>query len=77
MDLSSFNLSFFSGNQIFSGFICVCDFSAHSHKDTINMMGGATAVVTLLEPEDRDRLETERRIRGFTCYTFLTAQKKT
>ena len=41
------------------------------------MMGGATAVVTLLEPEDRDRLETERRIRSFTRYTFLTVQKKT
>jgi len=49
------------GNRIFSGFTCVCDFCAHSHKDTNNMMGGATAVVTLLRPEDRDRvrLETE------------------
>jgi len=47
------------GNQIFSGFTCVCDFCAHSHKDTNNMMGGATAVVTLLRPEDRDGVETE------------------
>jgi len=44
------------GNRIFSGFTCVCDFCAHAHKDTNNMVGGATAVVTLLRPEDR-RLE--------------------
>jgi len=37
----------------FSGITCVCDFCAHSHKDTNNMVGGATAVVTLLRPEDR------------------------
>ena len=48
-----------SGNRIFSGFTCVCDFCAHAHKDTNNMMGGATAVVTLLRPEDRDGVETE------------------
>ena len=59
--LSIFNLSInpCSGNQIFSGFTCVCDFCAHSHKDTNNMTGGATAVVTLLRPEDRDGVETE------------------
>jgi len=43
-----------SGNRIFSGFTCVCDFCAHAHKDTNNMVGGATAVVTLLRQEDRD-----------------------
>ena len=37
----------------FSGITCVCDFCAHSHKDSNNMVGGATAVVTLLRPEDR------------------------
>ena len=37
----------------FSGITCVCDFCAHSHKDNNNMVGGATAVVTLLRPEDR------------------------
>ena len=37
----------------------MCDFCAHAHKDTNNMMGGATAVVTLLRPEDRDGVETE------------------
>ena len=42
------------GNQIFSGLTCVCDFCAHAHKDTNNMLGGATAVVTLLREEDRD-----------------------
>ena len=47
------------GNRVFSGVTCVCDFCAHSHKDTNNMIGGATAVVTLLRPEDRDVLEPE------------------
>jgi len=37
----------------FSGITCVCDFCAHAHRDTNNMVGGATAVVTLLRPEDR------------------------
>ena len=38
----------------FSGITCVCDFCAHSHKDSNNMIGGSTAVVTLLRPEYRD-----------------------
>ena len=37
----------------FSGITCVCDFCAHAHKDTTNMVGGVTAVVTLHRPEDR------------------------
>jgi len=37
----------------FSGITTVCDFCAHSHKDTNNMVGGATAIVTLLRPQDR------------------------
>ena len=47
------------GNRVFSGVTCVSDFCAHSHKDTNNMIGGATAVVTLLRPEDREVLEPE------------------
>ena len=47
------------GNRIFSGITCVCDFCAHAHKDTNNMIGGATAVVTLLRPEDRDNDDNE------------------
>jgi len=43
----------------FSGITTVCDFCAHSHKDTNNMVGGATAVVTLLRPEDRDLRKPE------------------
>ena len=42
------------GNRIFSGFTCVRDFSVHAHKDNNNMLGGATAVVTVLRKEDRD-----------------------
>jgi len=38
----------------FSGITTVCDFCAHSHKDSNNMVGGATAIVTLLRPQDRD-----------------------
>merc|ERR1712042_11157 len=38
----------------FSGITCVCDFCAQSHRDSNNMVGGATAVVTLLRPEDRN-----------------------
>eukprot|EP00092_Neocalanus_flemingeri_P033641 GFUD01036572.1.p1 GENE.GFUD01036572.1~~GFUD01036572.1.p1 ORF type:complete len:1125 (+),score=251.74 GFUD01036572.1:63-3437(+) len=46
----------------FSGITCVCDFCAHGHRDTNNMVGGATAVVTLLRPEDRlaDEKEDEQ-----------------
>ena len=47
------------GNKIFSGFTTVCDFCAHAHKDTNNMVGGATAVVTLLRPEDIEEEEPE------------------
>ena len=36
------------GNQIFSGFTCVRDFCAHAHKDKNNVLGGATAIVTVL-----------------------------
>ena len=35
----------------FSGATVVCDFSAHGHRDTKNMNGGCTAVVTLTKPE--------------------------
>ena len=38
----------------YSSITCVCDFCAYAHKDTTNMVGGATAVVTLHRPEDRD-----------------------
>ena len=41
-------------NRIFSVFTCVCDFCVHAHKDTKNMLGGATAVVMVLRKEDRD-----------------------
>jgi len=46
----------------FSGITCVCDFCAHAHRDSNNMVGGATAVVTLLRPEDRysDNKEDEQ-----------------
>jgi len=37
----------------FSGITCVCDFCAHSHKDSNNMIGGVTVIVSLLRPEDR------------------------
>ena len=37
----------------FSGVTCVCDFCAHSHRDTNNVNGGLTVIVTLLKPENR------------------------
>ena len=45
----------------FSGITTVCDFCAHSHKDTNNMVGGATAIVTLLRPQDRDVKKPEEQ----------------
>ena len=47
------------GGRPFSGITTVCDFCAHSHKDTNNMVGGATAVVSLLRPQDRDLVKPE------------------
>ena len=38
----------------FSGITTVADFCAHSHKDRNNMDGGATVIVTLTRPENRD-----------------------
>ena len=37
----------------FSGVTAVSDFCAHSHKDTNNVNGGCTVVVSLLKPENR------------------------
>ena len=45
----------------FSGITTVCDFCAHSHKDSNNMVGGATAIVTLLRPQDRDVKKPEEQ----------------
>ena len=45
----------------FSGITTVCDFCAHSHKDSNNMVGGATAIVTLLRPQDRDVRKPEEQ----------------
>ena len=42
------------GNRIFSGFMCVQDFCAHATKDINNVVGRATAVVTVLRSQDRD-----------------------
>ena len=53
------------GNQFFSGFTCVRDFCAHAHKDTNKVLGGATAVVTVLRKEDRDMDQMEDQ--QFTC----------
>ena len=41
----------------FSGITTVLDFCAHSHKDTNNMIGGCTVVVTLNRPENRGSAE--------------------
>ena len=37
----------------FSGITMVCDYCAHAHKDTNNMIGGCTVVVSLTKPENR------------------------
>ena len=38
----------------FSGITTVTDFCAHAHKDRNNMNGGATVIVTLTRPENRE-----------------------
>lgn len=41
------------GGRPYSGITTVVDFCAHSHRDTTNMVGGCTAIVTLTKPEIR------------------------
>lgn len=41
----------------YSGITTVVDFCAHSHRDTTNMIGGCTAILTLTKPENRQRSE--------------------
>ena len=43
----------FENGRPFSGVTCVSDFSAHHHKDSSNMYGGSTVVLSLLKPENR------------------------
>jgi hypothetical protein len=43
----------------YSGITTVVDFCAHSHRDTTNMVGGCTAIVTLTRPENRNCREPE------------------
>jgi hypothetical protein len=38
----------------YSGITTVVDFCAHSHRDTTNMVGGCTAILTLTKPENRN-----------------------
>ena len=45
----------------FSGITTVCDFCGHSHKDSNNMVGGATAIVTLLRPQERELRKPEEQ----------------
>ena len=41
----------FSDERMFSGATIVVDFSAHPHKDMNNVPGGATAILSLVDPE--------------------------
>ena len=43
----------------YSGITTVVDFCAHSHRDTTNMVGGCTAIVTLTKPENRNCREPD------------------
>ena len=49
------------GGRPFSGITCVCDFCAHGHKDSNNVVGGATCVVSLKRPGgQQEELEDEQ-----------------
>ncbi|XP_046863768.1 DNA N6-methyl adenine demethylase-like isoform X3 [Xenia sp. Carnegie-2017] len=57
----------------FSGITCCVDFCAHNHKDDHNVEDGATVVLTLLNEETRDNVNTEvdEQLHTLPCYHLL------
>ena len=57
----------------FSGMAVVCDFAAHMHRDTNNMRGGITAILTLTKDAESNQETSDQQVHILPHYTEVSS----